>query len=293
MGKSAAALSLSRKIRGELVNADSRQIYRHLNIGTSKPAETEIQEAPHHLYDFLDPHRAYNAAEYARDASCTIEAVFSRGNIPILVGGTGLYIRALFEGFSPMPPADTALREKLLKEAEQHGRKYLHNKLAELDPQSAARIPHQNIQRVVRALEVCTLTGKPMSHSHDVKSEPVTRRKRKIFGLMWPRAELKARLIERTRRIIPGILAETEWLLAHGYSPADPGLQSLGYKDAAEFLSGAISREKFEQSVLTDTLQYSKRQMTWFRKMPDVRWIPCAEPFDANRVADEIARDMI
>lgn len=289
-GKSSVALELARKADGEIVNADSRQIYQSLDAGTAKPTPEERAAAPHHLYDFLDPKQSYNAGDYARDAAKAIQEILSRKRRPIVVGGTGLYLTALFEGLSPLPQRDETIRKELKETAEQQGKKFLHDQLNEVDPVSAGKIPFQNIQRVIRALEVHRLTGVPLSELQKKPPKKKAEFEPAYFGIQWDRPVLKKRIEERTEKILPLMTDEARRLLERGYQPADPGLESLGYQSAIEFIHGRISRDDFFNAVLTGTLQYAKRQMTWFRRNQKIHWfhLKSGAEFDPSKIGAAI-----
>ncbi len=270
------------------MNADSRQIYKYLDEGTSKPSPEARRRVPHRLYDFLEPDKTYSAGEYARDARAAIEDIQKRGKTAVVTGGTGLYIRALFEGIAELPGRDEELRKKFLELAESRGRKALHELLEKSDPVSAKKIPYQNIQRVVRALEVQALTDKPLSEHHRTQkpSGPAMRTLR--FGIRWPREELRKRIRARTETILPAIIAETERLVELGFKPEDPGCQSLGYRQAFDYLAKKISRDALFESLLIETCQYAKRQETWFNRDPKVRWIDAGRQLDPAGIAQKI-----
>ena len=289
-GKSAVALSLALKLGGEIVNADSRQIYRFLDAGTSKPSPEDFKKTPHHLYDFLDPKETYSAGLYARDAKKAIEKIGSAKKISIVVGGTGLYLRALFDGMTELPQRDEETRKKLMNLAEEKGRKFLHQKLLEADPVSAAGIPYQNIQRVVRALEVYHLTGKPMSQWHRESKQKENSLNPIFFGLERPKEILHQRITERSQKILPGLIQETKMLLERGTKAEDPGLQSLGYRTVVQFLEKKISREELLTSLVRETRAYAKRQVTWFKRDARIQWIQIEEPFDPEATAQEVIR---
>lgn len=287
-GKSRVALELAKKIDGEIINADSRQIYKYLDVGTSKPTSEERKLVPHHLYDFLDPKELYNAGEYSKNARVTIKKIFDRKRVPILVGGTGFYIQALLDGLADLPRRDDFLREKFLKIVERYGKKYLHEKLEKADPASAQKIPFQNVQRVIRALEVYTLTQKPISQWNGKNSKREHAFQPVFFGLCWKKTELKERIFQRTEKILPGLASEAEWLLKNGCNRNHPGMQSLGYRHAIRFLQKEISYHDFFNSLLLDTMHYAKRQMTWFKRDARIRWLDLEKPFQPEKVAETV-----
>lgn len=299
-GKSAVALELAKKIGGEIVNADSRQIYQYLNVATAKPSQEERKEVPHHLYDFLNPKKNYSAGEYAKDAAKIISEIFARNHTPILVGGTGFYLRALFDGLPELPRGNKTLRKKLLKIANEKGREYLHKQLQKVDPVSAERIPYQNLQRVIRALEVYHLTKRPISSfcmptSSKVKSLDSHLHGNDFclsFGLKWEREALKERIRRRIEKMLPLLIQETKELLKKGFSSQDPGMQSVGYRETIQYLEGKISDEVLFQQLLQRTFQYAKRQMTWFRADARICWLELKEPFRPERIAQQIKKSL-
>lgn len=292
-GKSAVALAFAGKTGGEIVNADSRQIYRFLDAGTSKPDGNDREIVPHHLYDFLLPGEPYSAGEYARQAGRTLSDILMRGKTPVVVGGTGLYVRALFDGLARLPMRDENFRSAMTAISREQGRDALHERLVAVDPVSAARIPAQNIQRVIRALEVHSLTGRPLSVLHRDQAADRPPFQPRYFGIHWDRTILKERIATRCRDILPGMIEETERLLARGFRDSDPGFQSLGYRSVIRFLKGETSRDRLLETLTLDTFHYAKRQMTWFRKEKKIRWIESGNPFDPERAADTINRYMV
>ncbi len=272
-GKSAAALELAKKVSGEIVNADSRQIYKYIPIGSTQPDAAAFKAAPHHLYGFLDPKESYNAEEYSKTARKIILEILARGKSAIVVGGTGFYVQALFDGLSPLPQSDKNTRAQLQKLLEEKGRQFLHDALAQVDPISAKTIPYQNSQRALRALEVYRISGKPISQWRQESKGEKFSVEPKFLGLSWNREELRERIRERTKKILTGILEESRWLKSHGYTLRDPGLSGLGYKHCFQFLEKNITKEKLFDLIYLDTVHYAKRQMTWFKKDPRINWL--------------------
>lgn len=291
-GKSAVALELSKKTNAEIVNGDSRQIYQYLHHGTSQPANEDKKIVPHHLYDFLKPDQTYSAGQYAKDATLVVKNILKNNRIPIVVGGTGFYIRSLFDGISELPGRNESVRKEWLALAQEKGREFLHQKLKAVDPISAEKIPHQNIQRIIRALEVYTLTGKPLSELHKKSSKTSAPFDPLFFGLLWEKEKLKERILERTKRIAPLIIEETKEVLKKDFKENDPGLQSLGYRQATQTLRREITCDDFFNSLLTETFQYAKRQMTWFKKDSRIKWIHIKEPFDPEKIAQKIKAEL-
>ncbi len=268
-GKTEAGLALARERNGEIISVDSRQVYRELCVGTAKPVHPCV---PYHLIDFLDPKESFSAMDFAKRASALIADISKRGKTPILVGGTGFYFRALLEGLAPLPPADPALRESLRAEAERKGRAALHQRLASVDPVAAKNIPANNIQRLIRALEVYELTGKPITVWHqEHKKRPSA--PLETIGLDPGREELNRRIQKRAEAMLAGgMIEETDALLKRGFPETAPGLTGLGYPRVIDFLKKKMSRGELLQSIVQDTRQYAKRQMTWFRNQMEVSW---------------------
>ncbi|MBI2118415.1 MAG: tRNA (adenosine(37)-N6)-dimethylallyltransferase MiaA [Elusimicrobia bacterium] len=287
-GKSACALELAKKIDGEIVNGDSRQIYKILSYGTCKPNQEQQESVAHHLYDFLEPTQPYNAGRYAKDAEKIILEILKREKNPIVVGGTGLYISALFDGLAELPEKDEAVRAYWLKIANEQGKETLHNCLKKKDPEAAEKIPYQNIQRTLRALEVFSLTGKKISFLQKAapKKNPIFNPL--FYGLWWEKSVLKERLLKRTKEILPGLILETEWLSQHGFKGHEPALQSLGYQQAIRYLNKEIVKEDLLNSLVLDTLHYAKRQMTYFKRDHRIHWIKMEEPFNPKSAAEKM-----
>lgn len=272
-GKTALALHLAPPLGAEVVSADSAMVYRHLDVGTAKPSAEERRRVPHHLVDVVPPDRRFSVAEFVRAARAAVADILARGRVPLVVGGTGLYIRALVEGYPlervPVPP-DPALRERLQEEARRHGPEHLHRRLAALDPDAAARIHPRDLKRVIRALEVLAHGARP---ARDVPPEATPWRVLKL-GLTCPRPALYRRIDRRTEaQFAAGFVEEVRRLLAMGYRPEDPGLQVLGYRHVVAHLRGRLSREEAIALTQRDTRRYAKRQLTWFRRERGVRWI--------------------
>ncbi len=270
-GKSALAVALARRLDAEIIGADSQQVYRGLPVGTAQPSAEERSAVPHQLIGFVDPPEEMTAArwaELARDAAARIRA---RGRRVLVVGGTGLYLRAAFEGLFEGPPRDAVLRERLEREAEERGRGALHARLAAVDPVAAARLSPNDLVRVVRALEVYELTGRPLSeHFERQPPRPVPAQ---FLGLSPPREELRERILARTRRLYAeGLLDEASWLLARGLERWAPA-RALGYRDAIARLRGEISLDEAVARTARETRRYAKRQVTWFRAVPGIRWL--------------------
>ena len=295
-GKTLLGLEWAHRAGGEIISADSRQIYRHLTVGTAKPlgrwSPTPrhpeknvywVEGVPHHLVDVLEPTEAYNAGLFARQAGEQIASLMAEGQPVALAGGTGLYLRALIDGLAPLPPRDEGIRSELAGRAAREGNQALHAELARLDPEAAQNIPPNNVARVARALEVHRLTGKPLSWWQKEKTKPSALPFR-WYGLLWPKDALERLIAERCRKMLQGgMLEETEALLAAGVPPSAPGLQALGYGLAIDFLQGRLPKEELEEKFIRQTRLYTKRQMTWFRANKRIRWLNVESPHDLFR----------
>jgi len=264
VGKTGLAIQIALTIDGEIVSADSRQVYRYMDIGTAKPSPQELATVPHHLIDIVTPDRAFTLAEYQRAAYQAIADILARDKVPLLVGGTGQYLTAIIEGWSiPEVPPDPALRAELEDFAATHGARALHDRLRAADPAAAARIDYRNVRRVIRALEVWLRTGTPIS-ALQRKSPPAYRILQ--IGLTRPRSELYARIDARIEEMIAaGLEDEVRALLQAGYTWECPALSGLGYAQWQPYLAGEITLEQVIQAIQRETRAYARRQYTWFR----------------------------
>ncbi len=272
IGKTALAVLLSREVSMEVVSADSRQVYRGMDIGTGKPSREERAAVPHHLIDVVDPAEPYHAARFRQDALKAIEEIRRRGRLPVIVGGTGLYIRALLRGLSPAPPADPEFRAALHRRADAEGTPALHEKLRRVDPKSAARIGPHDLIRITRALEVFHLTGRPLSSLHDWGKADLPFRLLMV-GLTMDRSRFYRRLELRCQEMIDrGLVGEVKTLLDRGADPGYPAIQGIGYRHMVSHLEGKWSLPEALRIMQRDTKRYAKRQWTWFRREP-VQWL--------------------
>ena len=267
------ALALARKFGGEIVNCDSVAMYRDFEIGTAKPTRAERAEVPHRLLDCTDPLADVTAGEYARQARQAIKEISGRARLPIVSGGTGLYLRALLEGLFAGPQRSEELRDRLRQRASDHGTGYLHRILQRLDAAAAERIHANDMPKVIRAIEVCLASRQPMTELWQRGREPLTGFRILRLGLNPEREALYAHINERAAKMFDdGLIEETEALLAKYGNAARP-LSSLGYKQAMQFLAGEMDRATALQAAQQAHRNYAKRQMTWFRREPDVRWL--------------------
>lgn len=291
-GKTAVATELCDLLGGEIISADSVQIYRGLDIGSAKPTADEQRRACHHLIDIRAPHEIYSAALWAHDARAAIAEVSSRGKTPVIVGGTGFYLRALLqpETISAAPP-DEKLREELSREYSQHGADYVFEKLRALDASAAARLHMNDRHRVMRAIEVALQAPQNEESAPRVlatESEFAPQ----VFGLEWHRETLYARLETRIEMMLSqGFIEELRGLLESGLSSETPSLQSVGYKQMQPALRDATLFARCVELWKRDTRRYAKRQMTWFRHQLPTRWIAMNASRDSAKIAAEIARE--
>lgn len=273
-GKSAFAVKLARALSGEIVNADSMQVFRGMDVGTAKPTESEKKGIPHHLLDVADPDEPFNAAIYRQLALPVIRDICARGHVCFVVGGTGLYIRSLIGGLMPVPPSDPGLRARLRAEWDALGPGVLHARLARLDPAYARNVhPHDRV-RVLRGLEIFQLTGHPPSTL--IKDHGFTNQSLRCLKICLhvDRAHLYDRIDTRTEAMVnQGLVAETKALLNKGYSPDLKPMNAIGYRHMIRYLQGAWSLQEATKTLKRDTRRYAKRQMTWFRKEPDTTWM--------------------
>jgi tRNA dimethylallyltransferase len=272
-GKTALSLMLAEAFGGEIVNCDSVAMVRKLNIGTAKPTAAERARVPHHLFDCIDPTETMTAGEYARLARQTLAEIASRGSLPIVVGGTGLYLRALLDGLFAGPQRSEELRERLRERAARRGPGYLHRMLARLDRPAAAKIHANDAAKLIRAIEVCLASRHPMTDLWQQGRDRLQGFRILRIGLDPDRAMLYDRINQRAAQMFAqGLIEETARLVEKYGATARP-LASLGYKQAAQFLRGELTREPAIQAAQQAHRNYAKRQMTWFRREADVHWL--------------------
>ncbi len=276
VGKSALALALAARFPAEIVSADSRQVYRHMDIGTAKPTPEERFRVPHHLIDVVDPDQEYTVALYQEQATAAIADIGRRGKLPLLVGGTGLYVKAVTEGLVPPAVApDPALRAALEERARTEGLQSLVEELARLDPVAAARIDRCNPRRLIRALEVCLVTSRPFSSQQALRPPPY---RLLLIGLTLPRAELYRRIDQRVDAMMAaGLLDEVQRLIAMGYAFSLPSMSGIGYRQLGMYLRGEAGLPEAVQRIKHATHRYARQQYAWFRlDEPNIRWLDLA-----------------
>ncbi len=278
VGKTAAALALADRIPLEIaerpalevVSADSMQVYRGLDILSAKPSPDERARVPHHLIDVLDVTEPFSAAEFTRLADAAIAGIRNRGKLPLVVGGTGLYIKALADGIFDGPEASSEIRSRLLAEAETSGVETLHARLADVDPKAAARIAHNDLRRIVRALEVHETTGRPISEHQTEWQQPTPCL---MLGLHMPRAALYRRIDERVEAMVDaGVVEEVERLVQAGIERSPTAMQAIGVAEIIGVLRGGCTLDEAKRLIKRNTRRYAKRQSTWFRKDSRVQW---------------------
>ena len=281
-GKTGLALELARHFPAEIISVDSALVYRDMDIGTAKPSREELAQVPHHLIDIISPLESYSAAQFHADANHLIDDIAARGKVPLLVGGTMLYFKALIDGLSDMPPADAATRAQLDLEAAKYGWPALHAQLAEADPITAARLEPMDSQRIQRALEVFRLTGKPLSAWHaEGRSQAARFQMLKLALIPQDRAWLHERIALRFRLMLEQFFLDEVSRLRQHYpelTPDLPSMRCVGYRQAWEHLDGHSSYPEFIDKGIAATRQLAKRQLTWLRSMDGVTVLEPATP---------------
>ena len=288
-GKTNVSLELAGQLGAEIVSMDSMSLYRGMDIGTAKLDCGDSEWIPHHLLDILDPHEEYSLAQYVRAAEAACEGIVARGKTPLFVGGTGLYLRSVLRGIFSGPPADWDRRRKWAAEVERLGPEYLHHRLAEVDPATAARLHANDVRRVMRALEVYELTGKPLSEWQREQPLPVEDRTPHVYWLDPPREWIHERIGRRVQLMMDvGLLEEVRRLSARPVGRT--ARQAVGYKELFDHLEGRISLEDAVREIVEHTRQLAKRQFTWFRNLEECVAIPIEGDETPQEVANELLR---
>ena len=287
-GKTKVGISLAQKLNSEIISADSRQIYKYLTIGTAKPAEDELSKIKHHFVDFLEPDCDYNVSKFETEALDKIEFMFVENKIPIVAGGSGLYIKALIDGIFNSVDVDEEFREELNFKREKLGNEFIYEELKKVDPVSADKMYPQNWKRVMRALEVYHITGEPISKFHEEY-----KREKKYnfvqFGLNWERSVLYKNIDARVDKMIEeGLVKEVQQILAKGFSKNINALNTVGYKEIISFLENEITLDRAIELIKRNTRRYAKRQLTWFRKDDRIQWISVSSEDDLNTIPNQI-----
>jgi tRNA dimethylallyltransferase len=289
VGKSRVAVAVARDLRTDVLTADSRQVYRGMDIGTDKPTMDERQGIPHRLIDLLEPDQAVNAGWYRQAALEEIERLYEARQLPLVVGGTGLYIRTLVRGLCPAPPADVSIRAELVRISEEQGRDHLYAELVRVDAETAARLHPNDEAKVMRAIEVFRLTGQPMSVMQGRHAFQETTFSPLLIGLHRPKEVLYRRIEERIDwQLAHGMVEETRGLLDRGYAPELAAMKGLGYRQVAAYLRGDYDYAEMVRQFKRDTRHYAKRQMTWFRKEPGIEWIEIEDGSSLDQAVTQV-----
>lgn len=287
------SLELSKRINSQIISADSRQIYKYLSIGTAKPTKDEQKLVKHHLIDFLSPDCEYNASKFEKEALNIISNLHNENIIPIVVGGSGLYVKALIDGIFDTVDVDEKYRKKLLNEMENKGKEYLFEKLKKVDPITAQKLIPQNYKRIIRALEVHHITGKPIWKHHENFKRDLNLEFFQ-FGLNWERSSLYENIEKRVEEMITaGLIDEVKNILELGYHRNLNALNTVGYKEAIEYLDNKISLDRAIELIKRNTRRYAKRQLTWFRKDARIKWFDVKSRIDIKNVALNIIKNYI
>ena len=290
IGKTSLSLTVAGEFNGAIVGADSMQIYKYMDVGTAKPSLAERSLVPHYMIDIIPPDVRFDAADYARQGRRAILLIREQGRVSFVVGGTGFYIKALLHGLFDAKPTDPAVRQRLKAEAASYGSAYMHDRLAECDPEAAARIHSNDTYRVIRALEIYEVFGKSMSEyqkAHGFADSPYEVLK---IGLLIPRTQLYERIDHRVDTMIDnGLLDEVKKLLDMGFSEDLRPMQSIGYRHMMDYLKGRIPWDETIRIFKRDTRRYAKRQLTWFQNEPDVIW----KSPDAHEKIREMVREFL
>jgi len=288
IGKTAVSLAIAKKLPVEIVSADSRQIYRYMDIGTAKPSAEELAAVPHHFIDILNPDEDYSAGQFGLDAREVIADIYARGKVPLLVGGSGLYVKGVLDGFIKNDEKYPKIREELQRRLEDEGADALFAELQRVDPESAQKSHPNNAFRTVRALEVFYASGKSISEIRKENRDPAPFKWAK-FSLIMDRELLYRRTNRRVKNMLQdGLVDEVKAVLEMGYSPDLNALNSVGYKEVIQYLNGTIDLDKCEELIKRNTRRYAKRQLTWLRADKSQNWVSVTPESDPTEIADKI-----
>jgi tRNA dimethylallyltransferase len=285
-GKTDVSVKLAEKLNGEIISCDSMQVYKDMDVITRVPGDDILSKVPHHLIKKIPPEEEYNVARFIEEAAALIDQIIARSKLPVIAGGTGLYMKSLIDGLFSSPPEDKDLREELKKEAEEKGSEYLHNRLKSVDPESASKLHPNDTRRIIRALEVYELTGE-MIHEKKKETEGISSKYDcRIFGLELPRDVLYGRINETVEGMFnEGLVKLVEGLRARKLSKT--ALKALGIKEVSAFLDGQVKLEEAVEELKKNTRRYAKRQLTWFRTDERIHWV------DADRDISAIVQDIL
>lgn len=292
-GKTGLAIDIAKYVGGEIVSADSMQIYKYMNIGSAKPTQEERAKAVHHMIDFLEPDAEFSVADYTEMAHKVIADIYERGKIPIMAGGTGLYINSVVNDvtFGEMD-TDYELRESLRKTAEEKGSEYLLHMLSEFDEVSAKRLHPNNLRRIIRAIEFYKITGKPISEHQEETKKTQSRYNPLMLCVNWDREELYDRINRRVDMMMDeGLLDEVKRLMDMGYTKDLNSMQGIGYKEVIDYFDGKASLEETVEIIKQSSRRYAKRQLTWFRRDERIHYVSSENPFEeAKLLIDDFLR---
>jgi len=292
VGKTEAAIDLSKRIKAEIISADSRKIYKGMDIGTAKPSQAIRQRIPHHLIDIFSPEEVFNVADFKQRAEAIIQRLQKKNKLPILVGGSGLYIRAVVDGLFVGPGTDWNLRERLREKERKEGRGALYKELERVDSSAASRLHPHDERRIIRALEVYELSGKPISFYQ--RQAPSSLSNTVIIGLTKKRESLYRSINIRVEKMIEeGLIREVKSLLASGYSQYLPSMQGLGYQHIVGYLKGKYSKEEAIRLIKRDTRRFARRQLNWFKKDNRILWLDREEFSSLDELSDRIIKILL
>lgn len=290
-GKTKVGISLAGNLQTEIISADSRQIYKYLDIGTAKPEVNDLAKYKHHFINYLDPEEDYNVSKFENDALKIINRLINQGKVPVVVGGSGLYIKALIDGIFDSVDTDEEYREELKTKREEFGNQYLYDELKKVDMESASKMLAQNWKRVMRALEVYHLTGEPIwkfqkNHERKVKVDFIQ------YGLNWERSLLYSNIENRVDEMIEnGLVDEVKNILERGYQKKINALNTVGYKEIISYLGNEITIDRAVELIKRNTRRFAKRQMTWFRKDKRINWLQINSQNDLENAAEFILKN--
>lgn len=292
VGKTALSIQFAKAVGGEIISADSMQVYRGMDIGSAKIKKEEMDGVPHHLIDILEPHEPFNVMLFQHLAKKAIGEIYGRGHIPIMTGGTGFYIQSVLYDIAFTEETDTLVRIRLEREAKEKGAEYLHGKLALVDPVTAENIHANNVKRVIRALEFYELNGYPLSRHNEAERQKKSPYLFRYYVLNEPRDVLYRKIEERVDRMLEeGLVAEVEALKSKGCTREMVAMQGLGYKEILDYLSGLCTLEEAVATIKKETRHFAKRQLTWFRRERDVTWVEKDQFADAGAVLEYLISD--
>ena len=293
-GKTRLGLKIAQTVPAEIISADSRQVFKYLNIGTAKPSKEQLQKFPHHLLDFLDPSENYDISLFEKDAERIIDQIHKKNKTPIVVGGSGLYVKALIDGIFESTDKDEEYRKELHRKRKEFGNKFLYEELKKVDLLSAEKMLPQNWKRVMRALEVFHLTGEPIWKHHQKQTDQKEKKYNfKQFGLNWDRKILYENIDNRVDEMISqGFVDEVKNILKLGYDKNLNSLNTVGYKEIIQHFDGSISLERAIELIKRNTRHYAKRQLTWFRKDKRIEWFDIQDYTELDQTAKKIIQTL-